>query len=85
MFVAEPILWLVQTLWEGIMPIKRILEAIGATVALVCVVIVKAFIELTLMDRAAKRRHRLNRAAKRENQSQQPELRKETERIRRAG
>jgi hypothetical protein len=58
------------------MPIKLILEAVGATVALVCFALaVKAFVELSLMDRAAKRRPQL----------QQPEPHKETEHpIRRA-
>ncbi len=77
LLVAELIIWLAQTQWKGIMPIKLILEAVGATVALVCFALaVKAFIELSL----------INRAAKRTPQLAQPEPRNETERpIRRAG
>jgi hypothetical protein len=76
LFVGEIIIWLAQTQWEEIMPIKLILEAVGATVALVCFALaVKAFIELSLMNRAAKRRPQLL----------QTEPHKETERpIRRA-
>lgn len=76
LFVGELIIWLAQTLWERIMPIKLILEAVGATVALVCFALaVKALIELSF----------INRAAKRKRQLPQPEARKETQRpIRRA-
>ena len=36
LFVGELIIWLAQTQWKEIMPIKLILQAVGATVALVC-------------------------------------------------